>query len=103
MGIEESMERKESYEEAYDQREARLKKLGLVIEKWKPRRDQATEKEVEDYYQKVGRLESRLEATRTKLKELEEPRHDWESLRADIDRAITELEEAIAKAAPRFQ
>ena len=103
MVIRDSMERKEDYEEAYDQRESRLKKLGLVIERWEPKEDQASNEEVADYYEEVGRLESRLEATRTKLEELKEPGDDWESLRDDIDRAISDLEKAIAKAAPRFQ
>jgi chromosome segregation ATPase len=102
MDIMDSMERKETYQQYYDEREARLKKLGLAIEQWEPKEDQATQEEVDDYYQTVGRLESRLEATRSRLEELSEARDD-EGLRARIDKAITELEEAVAQAAPRFQ
>ncbi len=102
MGIMDSMERKETYEQYYDEREARLKKVGLIIEQWEPREDQASREEVEDYYQTVGRLRSRLEATRSQLEELSEA-PDGEGLRARIDQAITKLEEAVAQAAPRFQ
>ena len=102
MDIMDSMERKEAYQDYYDDREARLKKLGLTIEKWQPKEDQAAEGQVDDYYQTVGRLKSRLEATRSQLEGLSEARED-EGLRARIDQAITELEEAVAQAAPRFQ
>ena len=64
MGIMDSMERQEEYQEYYDEREARLKNLGLVIDQWKPKEDDASKEEVDDYYAEVGRLESRLEATR---------------------------------------
>lgn len=103
MGIMDSMERKEDYQEYYDEREARLQKMGLVIEQWKPKEDDASEEDVEDYYAEVGRLESRLEATRRRLEAVKETRDDWKRVREDIDEAISELEEAIAKAAPRFQ
>lgn len=99
----ESMERKEEYQEYYDKREARLKKLGLEIAHWEPREDDASEEDVDDYYEEVGRLKSRLKATRRQLEAVNETRDDWKTVRDDIDQAISELEEAIAKATPRFQ
>jgi vacuolar-type H+-ATPase subunit I/STV1 len=99
----ESVEREEEYQEYYDKREARLKKLGLEVEQWEPREDDASEEDVDDYYEEVGRLKSRLEATRRRLEAVKETRDDWKTVRDDIDQAISELEEAIAKAAPRFQ
>lgn len=103
MSVMESMERKEEYQEYYDKREARLKKLGLEIEQWEPREDDASEEDVDDYYEEVGRLKSRLEATRRRLEAVKETRDDWKTVREGVDQAISELEEAIAKAAPRFQ
>lgn len=103
MSIRNAMQRKEAYQEQYDEREARLKKSGQTIEKWEPKEDEAASQEVEDYYEEVGRLKTRLEATRTDLEEMRERRGDWDRLQEKVDAAITELEEAVAKAAPRFQ
>lgn len=95
-------DRQGKFREYYDQREARLKRLGEEIEQWEPREGEVGEEEVDDYYQEVGRLEARLEATRHDLEELRE-RGTWEEVRDDIDQAISDLEEAIARAAPRYQ
>jgi len=103
MGIMDSMERKEEYQEYYDDREARLKKLGLVMEQWEPKEDDTSEDEVDDYYEEVGRLKSRLEATQRRLEAVKETRDDWKVVREEIDQAISDLEEAITRAAPRFQ
>ncbi len=103
MSIQDAMERKDTYEEYYDRREARLQKLAQVIEQWgRDHDDGTTQAAVDDYYEDVGRLKARLEATRHSLRELRE-RDDWRSLRADIDDAISELEDAIGQAAPRYQ
>lgn len=103
MGIMDSMERKEEYEEYYDDREARLEKLGVVMEQWEPKTDDASEDEVDDYYEEVGRLKSRLEETQRRLEAVKETRDDWKIVKEDLDQAISDLEEAIARAAPRFQ
>ena len=103
MSIRDSMERKEEYQEYYDRREARLKKLGLVIDQWEPKEEDSAEGDVGDYYEEVGRLRSRLEETRRRLESVKKTRDDWKTLRDDVDQAIAELEKAIAEAAPRFQ
>lgn len=103
MGIMDSMERKEEYEEYYDDREAQLEKLGVVMEQWEPKTDDVSEDEVDDYYEEVGRLKSRLEETQRRLEAVKDTRDDWKIVKEDIDQAISDLEEAIARAAPRFQ
>jgi len=102
MTIRNGMERKETYEDSYDRRDARLKKLGQAIELWREKPAEQDQEAVDDYYEEAGRLEARLEATRHSLEELRE-RGDLQGLQDDIDEAIRELEEAVAKAAPRYQ
>ena len=102
MTIRDGMERKETYEDSYDRRDARLKKLGQAIELWREKPAEQDQEAVDDYYEEAGRLQPRLEATRHSLEELRE-RGDLQGLQDDIDEAISELEEAVAKAAPRYQ
>lgn len=51
----------------------------------------------------VGRLAFLLEEARTNLEEARGVVSERSDLRGRIERAITELEHAIAKAAPRFE
>jgi len=102
MTIRDGMERKETYEDSYDRRDARLKKLGQAIELWREKPAEQDREAVDDYHEEAGRLEARLEATRHSLEELRE-RGDLQGLQDDIDEVISELEEAVAKAAPRYQ
>lgn len=54
-------------------------------------------------HEETGRLAFRLEAARADLEEVRDVLGERQDLRDDVERAITELEEAIARAAPRFQ
>lgn len=54
-------------------------------------------------YEDQGRLKERLEAARVELDGLGEVLRERHDLRAEVERAITELERAIARAAPRYQ
>jgi len=102
MTIRDAMEWQETYEENYDRRDARLQRLGEAIEAWRENPEDQGQGTVDRYYQEAGRLKARLEATRHSLEELRE-RGDLQELRDDIDDAISELEEAVAEAAPRYQ
>ena len=102
MTIRDAMERKETYEASYDRRDARLQKLGEAIEAWRENPEDQDQDSVDGYYEEVGRLKARLEATRHSLQELRE-RGELQELSDDIDHAISELEEAVAEAAPRYQ
>jgi chromosome segregation ATPase len=95
-------DREEAHEDTYDRRDARLDKLSRVIEEWRGRPEDQDRELADRYYQEAGRLRARLEATRHSLEELRE-RGDLRELRDDIDEAISELEQAVAKAAPRYQ
>lgn len=96
------MERKEELQEYCDRQELRLKKLALVMERWEQQANDASDQEADEYHQTVGRLKARLEATRHGLDEFRAT-GSLEKLRGDIDQAISDLEKAIARAAPRFQ
>ena len=98
----EDQERFDAFREYYDDRDARLKKLGRVIEAWRQGERGAGDEESGSDYEEVGRLEARLEATRHDLEEMRGT-GNWEALRDDVDQTISDLEEAIGKAAPRFQ
>lgn len=75
-----------------------------MIEDWEGKRpDVANEDEDQEYYERVGRLKERLQATRDRMHMLRETRDDWDSFSEDIDWAISDLEEAIRQAAPRPQ
>jgi chromosome segregation ATPase len=99
---EESQDHFDAYREYYHRQAARLKELGILLENWRSRTGEAAEEETTGQYDEVGRLEERLEETRHDLDELDET-GNWEELRDDVDRTISDLEDAIAEAAPRYQ
>lgn len=102
MTIRDAMERKEAYEDFHERRDARLQTLAEAIDTWQEDPEDQDPQTVGGHYEEVGRLKARLEATQHSLEQLRE-RGDLQELRDDIDDAISELEEAVAKAAPRYQ
>jgi predicted nucleic acid-binding Zn-ribbon protein len=101
--VEEGLGRKKASDPSRDEVEARLDRLDTIVARWVPPEGGPSADEVNDHYREVGKLKSRLEATRKRIERIREAREDWQLERDDLERAITELEEAVADAAPRFQ
>jgi hypothetical protein len=74
-----------------------------VAEQKRPDQDDAREPPGEERYRDVERLEVRLEAAQADLGEVGDVLRESQDLRDDVERAIAEVEKAIARAAPRFQ
>ncbi len=103
MGFEDTLQREEEYRKYYDHREAQLQELGQMLERLQMPSEQASDDEIDRYYERVGRLKARLSDTRDRLEKLKTTADSWPEIRKEIDEAISDLESAIAEAGPRFQ
>jgi len=94
------MELKDAYQ---DKMNARLREWQAKIDALKARADQAEAEQKINYYEEIETLRTKQQKVQQKLEELRSAGEGaWEEVKAGVEVAWTDLEDAVQRAADKF-
>jgi len=95
------MELKDAYQ---DKMNARLREWQAKIDALKARADQAEAEQKINYYEEIETLRTKQQKVQQKLEELRSAGEGaWEEVKAGVEVAWTDLEDAVQRAADKFK
>ena len=95
------MELKDAYQ---DKMNARLREWQAKIDALKARADQAEAEQKIQYYEEIESLRTKQQKVQQKLEELRSAGASaWEEVKAGVEAAWTDLEDAVQRAADKFK